>query len=82
MASQVIKKGKALTTTMVKNCPDIHKGDLVGVKLVSGNLIVETKGVTKKDGYIGHRAEVTLDRTGKTVFGEIMSMNLVRVELN
>ena len=82
MASQVIKKGKALTTSMMKIHPDIHRGDLVGVELVSGNLIVETKGVTRKDGYLGHRAEVILDRTGKKVFGEIVNINLVRVVLN
>ena len=82
MASQVIKKGKALTTSMMKIHPDIHQGDLVGVELVSGNLIVETKGVTRKDGNLGHRAEGILDRTGKKVFGEIVNINLVRVVLN
>jgi flagella basal body P-ring formation protein FlgA len=82
MATQVIKKGKALTYSMLKNRPDVHKGDIVGVELISGNLIVETKGIIKKDGYLGRRAEVILDRTGKKVFGEIMSANLVRVELN
>ena len=82
MASQVIKKGKALTTSMIKMHPDIHKGELVGVELVSGNLILETKGVARKDGYLGHRTEVILDRTGKKVFGEIVNINLVRVVLN
>ena len=82
MASQVIKKGKTLTTSMVKRHPDIHKGELVGVELVSGNLILETKGVARKDGYFGHRAEVILDRTGKKVFGDIVNINLVRVVLN
>ncbi len=82
MASQVIKKGKALTTSMIKMHPDIHKGELVGVELVSGNLILETKGVARKDGYLGHRAEVILDRTGKKVFGEVVNINLVRVVLN
>ena len=32
MASQVIKKGKVLRTSMMKNHPDIHQGDLVGVE--------------------------------------------------
>lgn len=82
MASQVIKKGKVLRTSMMKNHPDIHQGDLVGVELISGNLIVETKGVSRKDGYLGHRAEVILERTGKKVFGEIVNINLVRVVLN
>ena len=82
MASQVIKKGKTLKTSMVKRHPDIHKGELVGVELVSGNLILETKGVARKDGYFGHRAEVILDRTGKKVFGDIVNINLVRVVLN
>jgi len=50
--------------------------------LISGNLIVETKGVSRKDGYLGHRAEVILERTGKKVFGEIVNINLVRVVLN
>ena len=82
MASQVIKKGKILTTSMVKTHPDIHRGELVGVELISGNLILETKGVARKDGYLGHRAEVILDRTGKKVFGEVVNINLVRVVLN
>ena len=82
MASQVIKKGKILTTSMVKTHPDIHKGELVDVELVSGNLILETKGVARKDGYLGHRAEIILDRTGKKVFGEIVNISLVRVVLN
>ena len=82
MSIQVIKKGKALTNSMIKNRPDIYKGDLVGVELISGNLIVETKGVVRKDGYLGRTAEVILERTGKKVFGEIVGTNLVRVELN
>ena len=64
MSIQVIKKGKALTDSMIKNRPDIFKGDIVGVELISGNVTVETKGVVKKDGYLGRTAEVILDRTG------------------
>ena len=82
MSIQVIKKGKALTDSMIKNRPDIFKGDIVGVELISGNVTVETKGVVKKDGHLGRTAEVILDRTGKKVFGEIVGTNLVRVELN
>ena len=71
MSIQVIKKGKALTDSMIKNRPDIFKGDIVGVELISGNVTVETKGVVKKDGYLGRTAEVILDRTGKKVFGRL-----------
>jgi len=82
MAIQVIKMGKPLTYSMIKKRPDIFKGDLVSVELVSGNMVIETKGTAKKDGNYGGRTEVILDRTGKKVFGEIIESNLVRVKLN
>lgn len=82
MAIQVIKMGKPLTYSMIKKRPDIFKGDLVGVELVSGNMVIETKGTAKKDGNYGGKVEVVLDRTGKKVFGEIVESNLVRVKLN
>ncbi|MBH50273.1 MAG: flagella basal body P-ring formation protein FlgA [Candidatus Marinimicrobia bacterium] len=82
MAIQVIKMGKPLTYSMIKKRPDIFKGDLVGVELVSGNMVIETKGTAKKDGNYGGKTEVILDRTGKKVFGKVIGSNRVRVKLN
>jgi flagella basal body P-ring formation protein FlgA len=82
MSIQVIKKGKILMQNMIKTRPDVVRGNLIHVELISGNLIIETKGKARTNGFMGHQTDVILDKTGKTLSGEIVNSNLVRVEVN
>jgi len=82
MAVQVLRAGDGITKNMIRSKPDMNRGDDVTVKIVSGNLIVETNGTAKKDGVIGDNVFVILSKTGKRISGEVISKNIVKVELN
>jgi len=79
---QVIKKDKILMQNMIKKRPDVVRGNPVRVELISGNLTIETKGIARSNGFLGHQTDIILDKTGKKVSGEIVNSNLVRVEIN
>lgn len=82
MAVQVLDVGEGITFSKIRPKPDMNLGDDVTVKIISGDFVIEAKGRAKKDGIIGDDIFVILAKTGKKISGEIISKNIVKVELN
>ncbi len=82
MAVQMIRTGTGITQSMLRPRLDMNRGDDIIVQIVSGNIIIETKGIVKKEGKIGEDIPVVLIKTGKRISGEIISNNFVKIELN
>ena len=61
---------------MYEKRPDIHRGEVVQVRLKNGNIIVELSGKTRNKGNIGETIKVTLDNSRQTFSGTI-NLNIV-----
>ena len=81
MTNRVVQEGATLRKSMLREIPDIKKGDEVKVQLVSGDLEVTVDGKVKDDGKIGDKVRVICKTTGKQVSGIIRSPQLVVVQL-
>ncbi len=65
--------------TTVDDPPIVHKGDRVMIEVRQGGLLVQTIGVAKAAGKSGETIPVQNKRSGREVFGTILSAGLVEV---
>lgn len=81
ITKQVVKEGEPLKQSILREPPDVFKGDKVNVKLVSGNLVVTARGEVKEDGLIGEKVKVFCETTRKLVYGTVQSPELVVIKI-
>lgn len=81
ITKQIVNEGELLKRSVLREPPDIPRGDRVTVKLVSGDLVVMTDGKLKEDGFIGKKVKVFCVTTGKLVYGIVQSPQLVMIQL-
>lgn len=81
ITKQVVKEGEPLKQSILREPPDVFKGDKVNVKLVSGDLVVTDKGEVKEDGLIGEKVKVYCETTRKLVYGTVQSPELVIIQI-
>ncbi|MFQ6604266.1 MAG: flagellar basal body P-ring formation chaperone FlgA [Fidelibacterota bacterium] len=68
-ARHVIQPGEILKTNMVSQPYTILRGEQVALKIVVGNLVVETDGIAQSNGQKGDQVRVRSLATGKIVHG-------------
>lgn len=81
ITKQVVKEGEPLKQSILREPPDVFKGDKVNVKLVSGDLVVTARGEVKEDGLIGEKVKVFCETTRKLVYGIVQSPELVIIQI-
>jgi flagella basal body P-ring formation protein FlgA len=81
VSKQLIRKGEIITSSMVKKKPDANRGELVNVHLLSGGILIKTKGRLSRDCAIGEAVQVTLKSTRKKMRGQLQSSDLIVVNL-
>ncbi|GEM_PF-4027678 len=81
MAKHMIKPGSIIRKSMVKTKPTVKKGETVTIQMISGDLVISTKGKTKQDAMIGEKVKITCELTGKQLYGVVQSPQLVTVSL-
>ena len=77
-----IPEGTILKKAMYEKRPDVHRGEVVQVRLKNGNIIVKISGKTRNKGNIGQNIKVSLDNSRQTFLGTINSDKSILVELN
>ncbi|MCF7885848.1 MAG: flagellar basal body P-ring formation chaperone FlgA, partial [Candidatus Marinimicrobia bacterium] len=81
ISTQLIRKGEIIHPSMVKQKPDVNRGEEVNVHLISGSILIKTKGRIHRDCRVGESVQVTLNKTRERLKGEIQSPNLILVNL-
>ena len=66
---------------MLREPPDIQRGDRVKIQLLSKDLVIITNGEVKEDGVVGNKVKVVCAMTGKLMYGIVQSSQLVTVQL-
>ncbi|HDR04636.1 MAG TPA: flagellar basal body P-ring formation protein FlgA [Candidatus Marinimicrobia bacterium] len=80
IAAQRIRQGNVLRKTMIRQKPDIFKGDPVTIQILGNNFRIQADGLAWEDGQIGERIRVSNRITGKMMQAEVHSADLVIVQ--
>lgn len=78
---QTILEGSLLTSHQVQRTPDVRRGDTVQVRVVSGDLILSTRGIAQESGFKNAKIKVISGKTKKEFVGELRSDGQVEVKL-
>lgn len=78
---QTILEGQFVTRNAVQRQPDIRKGEMVRLELVSGDLSLVTQAIVQEPGSVGERIRVLTLKTKKEIVGKIRSDRSVEVSL-
>jgi len=81
ITKQVIKEGEIIKRSMLREPPDIQRGDRVKIQLLSKDLVITTNGKAKEDGVVGNKVKVVCAMTGRLMYGIVQSPKLVTVKL-
>ena len=80
-SKQTILEGQFVVDSAIQRQPDIRKGDLVKLELISGDLTLTTQAVTEESGSIGGQIRVTTSKTKREITGRIKENRTVEVNL-
>jgi len=81
ISKQLIRKNEPITRNMLKQRPDVQRGEAVTVHLITGNILIKTKGRVRQDGVVGHPVPVMIETSRRQMQGQLKSPELVQVEL-
>ncbi|NOZ74632.1 MAG: flagellar basal body P-ring formation protein FlgA [FCB group bacterium] len=81
VSSRVIPAGRILMKKYLREPPVVWKESPVRIQIIAGDLVLETSGISKKDGKLGEQIHVLCPSTGKRLTGIVKSPDLVVVEL-
>ena len=59
----------------------MKRGDVVGLEVRRGTVMVRAQAIALQDGRVGDRIRVTCERTGKEVTAIVVSRELVELRL-
>jgi flagella basal body P-ring formation protein FlgA len=78
---QTILEGHYFTRTAIQKQPDLRRGEMVKLELVSGDMSLITQGVVQESASVGDRVRVLTLKTKKELSGELKSNHVVEVKL-
>lgn len=78
---QTILEGQFVTRNAVQKQPDIRKGEMVKLELVSGELSLVTQAIVQEPGSVGERIRVLTLKTKKEIVGKVRADRSVEVSL-
>ena len=70
-ARQTILEGQFVVSSSVQKQPDVRRGDVVRIRLISGDLTVSLQGVVQEPAYLNGQVRVLSDRTKRELMGEL-----------
>lgn len=84
-AKKIIKEGELLTLESLQKTNDVKFGELLTLRIKSGNVTITTKGKAIENGYVGESLKIKrIDRdfqSSKIVIGKLISKDVVEVSL-
>lgn len=80
-ARQTILEGQPLLSTAVQKTPDVRKGDVVRVEIISNGLTLSTQAMASEPAYMNGRVRVLTDKTKRELAGKLIAAGLVEVKL-
>lgn len=78
---QTILEGQFLVSSAVQKVPDVRKGDLVRIRIQSGELNVSTLGTAEEPAYVNGRVRVIASKTKREFVGQLAPGGVVEVRL-
>jgi len=78
---QTLLENQFVTTSAIERQPDLKRGDLVRLDLVSGELTLSTQATASETGSVGDRIRVMTTKSKKEVVGTIREDHAVEVRL-
>lgn len=78
---QTILEGQFVTRSAIQRQPDIRKGEMVKLELISGELSLTTQAIVQEPGSIGDRVRVLTLKTKKEIVGKLRADHSVEVGL-
>lgn len=80
-ARQTIVQGNFPLVNGVRKIPDVRRGDMVKVHLVSGEVMLMTAGTADEPAYVEGPVRVTTAKTKKQLLGTLKPQGVVEVQL-
>jgi len=80
-AKNTLLEGQFLISSALQKSPEIRRGDLVKVELMSGDLTLGTQAVAQEPGFVGQNLRILVTKTKKELIGKLKSNNVVEVNL-
>lgn len=80
-ARQTILEGQYPLTSGIEKVPDIRRGDVVQVKILSGDIALSTMAVVQEPGYLDQNLRVLTQKTKKELVGQLKKGGIVEVVL-
>lgn len=78
---QTILEAQFVVNSAIQRSPDVRKGEMIKLQMVSGDLSLTTAATVLENGSIGERVRVLTSRTKKEVVGKIKSDHTIEVNL-
>jgi flagella basal body P-ring formation protein FlgA len=80
-SAQSILEGQYVVASAVRKQPDVRKGDMVKLELISGELTLVTQAQVQEPASVGERVRVLTTKTKKEIVGKVKEDHSVEVEL-
>jgi flagella basal body P-ring formation protein FlgA len=78
---QTILEGQFITLSAVQKAPDLRRGDVVNIRILSGDLTVNVQGTAEEPGYLDGRVRVMSAKTKRELVGLLRPGSVVEVQL-
>ncbi len=78
---QTIMEGQFLTSSAVRNVPDIRRGDSVRIHLIKEGMTLSTQGTAQEPGYVNRQLRVLTGKTKRELLGQLQPDGIVEVKL-
>jgi flagella basal body P-ring formation protein FlgA len=78
-ARQTVLAGQWVTTSAVQRVPDLRRGELVRVRLISGGITLMTQASAVEAGYVGSSLRVLTQKTKRDLVGKLGGDGVVEV---
>jgi flagella basal body P-ring formation protein FlgA len=80
-ARQTILEGQFLASSAVRKTPDVRRGDVVRIHLISNGVTLSTLGIAEEAGYFSKQVRVMTQKTKRELLGELSPGRIVEVKL-
>jgi flagella basal body P-ring formation protein FlgA len=80
-ARQTVLEGQPLLSSAVEKIPDVRRGDLVRVRIVSNGLTLSTQAIASEPGYLNNSVRVLTEKTKRELSGKLIASGIVEVRL-
>jgi flagella basal body P-ring formation protein FlgA len=78
---QTILEGQLLLSSAVKKLPDVRRGDVVRIHLISNGITLSTQGLAEEPGYLNNPLKVMTQKGKRELIGQLSPGRIVEVKL-